>query len=516
MKKTTLLACFYFLLFYCAAQDATMEALQAARVNNMIFIRHGVDMKGRPVLVFAIDDRHPDKHNRSENINISVRKKDEQLMVKSEFQNPLVYTLTFDITTAADPGYESIGQALKAFSSLNTLLNSGQTEATAPATGGAPAPVVPGMTPGVPQMLTSLQSPQLATWLYNSRDDQDCIQNFETLVQLIYNADTSYYSPDHENDINSILLHSIENLKNAGSAADYKKRFSEFEALLTTLTTLLEKHAGHIKNLKNHNANILKATNPPPAGKNYCPHLVRYTRNTIDDFLQAASQIHENRRQLLDAASRIRDELVKFNDKLDSDNDLNSFTVARIPVDEKVIKTITLKYTSRSIEIKNNDIIIKEHTDKPVTGTIKMRTYRSFVAEISTGIFFTTLKYPKYGIAEQNGKNIVTSSGEDHYNYVTATHLNLIPNIFDGEVHPMIQVGVGTAKELPSLLGGIGIRFGGTAKLAVSWGVLYTWRKELNDLSINDEVTGTAQLEADLKYKLQNKPAFYIGLQYNF
>lgn len=53
---------------------------------------------------------------------------------------------------------------------------------------------------------------------------------------------------------------------------------------------------------------------------------------------------------------------------------------------------------------------------------------------------------------------------------VVAAHLNLVLNTWDGLIHPMLQVGVGTGKDAPSILAGGGLRFMQPKRLALTGG----------------------------------------------
>jgi hypothetical protein len=80
----------------------------------------------------------------------------------------------------------------------------------------------------------------------------------------------------------------------------------------------------------------------------------------------------------------------------------------------------------------------------------------------------------------------------------------------------MFTLGVGTSKDLPSLLAGGGFRFSKPSHFSVSFGGLWTWRQELDKLKVGDVITGTTDLTNDLKYKFMSSPAFFIGINYGF
>jgi hypothetical protein len=112
--------------------------------------------------------------------------------------------------------------------------------------------------------------------------------------------------------------------------------------------------------------------------------------------------------------------------------------------------------------------------------------------------------------------SIIVSEGKTERSpVVTAAHLNLVFDIWT-DICPMLQLGVGTAKDRPSLLVGGGFRFSKPRKLSLALGCIWTWKKELTDLKVGEKISETIKLDEDLKYYLQNKPSLYIGIQYNF
>ena len=80
----------------------------------------------------------------------------------------------------------------------------------------------------------------------------------------------------------------------------------------------------------------------------------------------------------------------------------------------------------------------------------------------------------------------------------------------------MLQLGVGTGKELPTLLGGFGLRLTKPKKVSIAFGWVLAWKKDLNNLKVGDEIKSTEELDKDLKYSLFGKKSTYIGIQFNF
>ncbi len=499
------------------AQDNTGEALKARRNNGTVFVKE-ISENGKTILVFSPDKK---TYNYKNVISVAVPERFQNLILSAEFKNPLEYKISTTITSVDDPASQAISKFLDQVAAFNTLINSQKVEATE--AGDLPGPgLVPFNNLSGRQILeTKINAPSLAEWKYHllKNKDEDCIRDLKTLAMLIYYVDTSYYSEKvAPTDFSMVFLESFKDLNEAGNAADYMKSFSAFEECIKMLEKRGEKNKEHHNNLKKHKNDILSIAETIPLGKDYCDYFIAFTKEEVEQFLIATENIQKNREGLLEAAKALITELAKFNKTLEkSEKNYTDYQLLNyVEVDPKKIHDIKVLYKKQKVEVTKMEIKITEE-EESFTGNVKLRAHRTFIPEISTGVFYTTLRYPKFGTKEDSsGGFIVAEAGEDKYNVVAATHLNLVANVFDGDVHPMLQVGIGTAKDLPSLLGGGGLRFTGSVKCAISFGAIFTWRKELDELKIGDTIDGTAKLEDDLKYRLQKKPGFYIGLQYNF
>jgi hypothetical protein len=100
-----------------------------------------------------------------------------------------------------------------------------------------------------------------------------------------------------------------------------------------------------------------------------------------------------------------------------------------------------------------------------------------------------------------------------------AAALNITLNSPNSMLLPFLQLGAGVnAKVVPVVLVGAGIRsnINGAGRFAISGGIAMSWIQQLDQLKVGDRVTGTSELEADLKYMFSGAPKPYIGIQYNF
>ncbi len=89
-----------------------------------------------------------------------------------------------------------------------------------------------------------------------------------------------------------------------------------------------------------------------------------------------------------------------------------------------------------------------------------------------------------------------------------------IPN---SPIHPLYQIGIGVNSGIPTFITGFGIRsnINGLKRLTVSGGIAMTWVKELDKLKVGNKISGTDDIDKDLKFQFR-QPKPYIGIQYNF
>jgi hypothetical protein len=185
------------------------------------------------------------------------------------------------------------------------------------------------------------------------------------------------------------------------------------------------------------------------------------------------------------------------------------------------IYNITIRESGYTMSDKEEIVAAEEKT--LLTRTIRVRKFQRFVPEAAVGIAYTNFKYYTYGVTTDSLDmptefQHVASPTEhlvDNINLTTTLNFNyFIPN---SPIHPLYQLGVGVNGGMPTLVTGIGIRsnINGVRRLAVSCGIAMTWIKTLDTLKVGDVVSGTAEIDEDLRYEF-TKPKLYIGLQYNF
>ncbi len=159
-------------------------------------------------------------------------------------------------------------------------------------------------------------------------------------------------------------------------------------------------------------------------------------------------------------------------------------------------------------------------TKEEVSKIIGVRRFQRFVPEVSVGIAYTDLSFPKYSTnTDASGKDIVAEAGEEKINKLNfTTMINFNWFMTNSPIHPFWQIGIGVNADFPTLLTGIGARLNvtGAKRLALAVGFATTWIKTLDQLKLGDVVSGPADVEKDTKFKFNKKPKPYFGIQYNF
>lgn len=191
-----------------------------------------------------------------------------------------------------------------------------------------------------------------------------------------------------------------------------------------------------------------------------------------------------------------------------------------VEVDEKKLTYLTIVVNASGFEVKSDDGEIIGIDKKVISKKVlRFRRFQLFIPEVSAGVALTNLTFPKYGTSKNltTGIDTVANAGEESFKNVNfSAMINWV--LYTGaDVSPFIQTGIGVKADYPTFFVGGGARFSLYDKvLSVSGGFASTWIKQLSTLHIGSPVSGTAELEKDLKYEFKWPLKFYVGIQYHF
>jgi hypothetical protein len=180
------------------------------------------------------------------------------------------------------------------------------------------------------------------------------------------------------------------------------------------------------------------------------------------------------------------------------------------------IYSVTIKESG--YRLSDSKEIVSVESKELTKKSLRVRRFQRFVPEVSIGTAYTFFKYNTYGTtSDSSGVQFVASPTENlvrNINITTMINFNYyIPN---SPIHPLYQLGVGINSGVPTLMTGMGLRIrAGERRLAITGGLAMTWVKELDKLNVGDQISGTDDIDKDLKFQFA-KPTGYIGIQYNF
>jgi len=197
-----------------------------------------------------------------------------------------------------------------------------------------------------------------------------------------------------------------------------------------------------------------------------------------------------------------------------------AISLGRVSMEEDKIATYKVVISADGYSLIKGEEITKTAKKSIVEGSLKFRKFQHWVPEISAGIVFTSLKFPKFTAATDASTGITTvkDAGEDEFKKINITGmLNMNYFVENSNAHPFFQIGVGEKTDYPTLLLGVGVRISSKLnRLAISTGFAGTWIKKPSTLKIGDVISDSSVLEKDYIYEFSFPLKPYLGLQYNF
>ena len=395
--------------------------------------------------------------------------------------------------------------------------------------------------------INEIRSEHLAEWKYLSTQGRaSCVDTDSYLLKQLEKLDGHYFNTWYRNKIRLGLIR----LSNRESIQELVAENKHFALLLDTLRATTAENKALLKTFDGlisediQKALLNKSFDRKTSG-DLCVNFASYSQIVFKRFVRVCTDNQTRRDRMLELAEKLNEEInnaVKSADETSYDREgstklQNSFIVGRYNILEDRMRDVTVVLRKRALDLETDPPSMNE-TDERIVGRIRLRVAQTFVPEFSTGIYYTNIQYPVYGtrvltaegadalnqpvgspvpsVSYSAGQTVIDAPTYQKYPIVLAGMLNLTLNALDGLAHPLIQLGVGTGRNRPSLLAGLGIRLKWTTPIVVSAGTIWSWKKELETLKVNDVVTGSNKLESDLIYQLDTRPRLYLGIQVNF
>lgn len=194
------------------------------------------------------------------------------------------------------------------------------------------------------------------------------------------------------------------------------------------------------------------------------------------------------------------------------------FKLSPISVTKAENAVYTVAIDTNAWNMNDEGVLVQKSGGKKISRTIIIRKFQLLVPEVSVGTYYTFFKYKVYGtITDSTGQQFVaepTFNTLKRFNASVMLNYNFyIPNT---PIRPLLQFGGGIQSGIPVLMAGGGLRIGNSNAFSITGGVALTWIRELQTLKVGDRVSGTAELEKDLKYEFSFPLKGYVGIQYNF
>jgi hypothetical protein len=285
---------------------------------------------------------------------------------------------------------------------------------------------------------------------------------------------------------------------------------SNEETILALLKTINEKFGVSVKDDKDDKkfeAKIKAAFEKEAT----CGSIRASTLAALLDISQLASQA---RAKKLAVRSNLQDLNKALEPFIDDAlwRDTTSFVFLKPMIDPAKVDAITVKISKRDLD--NDKLTFTDAV--PVKKKLDLRQYQRIIPEVAAAIIYTDLTYPTWGTASDgNGHTVVAPGKAASFPVQGAMVLNGVFPSGVASIYPAIQFGVSTAKEFPGFLAGIALRSVGTKQFSLSVGKMQTWYRTLSTLHSGSIVTGTADIEKDMKLK-RAPLAWYGGVQYSF
>lgn len=492
-----------FLAIDGAAQSDVRDLIDAADAKKFLHLEYSpIDKK----FAYILDEyKTTGKETTiSGPLTVTMPRKRGQLPILLEFKNPINYSWILTDTSYSDPQNEVFSKMGEDFKTLGEIVGqsiASDNKALGLKLAGATADA------DLADAFKSMRSKNLSEWKLFSLEAARaaCVVKLTSLIKQLAKVDNAFFDAGFVDAVKT----AVSNLSKPEKAVDFRTaktsdfdpKFESWKNRISSNNAELTRFSGMLDGFDFSSTDAA------------CDIYLKYTKDKFSEFVSLCEEIQKKRVVLQKSVEALDDRLKKI--LLATDDARNVTTIKRVEANRKsihevgvVLKNVNNKLTEESLSQVDGEELTK--------AVFKVRTFRSPIIEYSAGVFYTNLTYPKYGTVETAGVNTVQDAGKDHYRTVAANFINLIFNSFQNDVQPLIQLGVGTGKELPSVLAGTGLRFFEPVNFALTFGGLWTWRKQLDKLQVGSVVKGTAELEEDLKYQFKTSPSFYIGIQYNF
>lgn len=479
MKRALIILALVSMAVAVHAADPTTNALDSTYVKDFITLSQGQGNDSKPIVKFTSDSFAPGSPKAVDGMSF---RSSGEIAIHIANLNPLIETWAVEAKATPDLSYAAIKAFLDDLVALQGALPQPSTVAGPPAGGGGPAapppcPVTPSVT------------------------------GCDLLQKLVAQAYASLSTPA----ITAATLTEIVNgaKGHAGVTDSTKKLMAQQEAIEKSNACARTKLAA------------IRATfgSLDGAAKDQCltvtgALLIDYVEvySTAERIIAAKQALHKQLGGLVEILQPYTD------DKVWRGPTLSDYEIVTLKPTFAEQRDITATVKTRTVTIANKSITVKTDDKNVVSARFDARKHSFFVAERAMAMVYNSLTYPDYGTGKNEAGETVIVRVEDRKPIDGAMMLNLVMRLGRGAsvVHPMIQLGVSTAKDFPGFLAGAGLRFAKPFSFSISAGGMITRYKDLDDPNrLGKPVSGTAEIQEHLVLKT-SPVAAYGAIQLKF
>ncbi len=560
-----------FLLFSNAfSQSNTDEMLGAPRAKDFIQLRADFDKKK---FYYIIDGDDPSSRYKTlKNLTVGVPMRRKEVALTIQFYNPLRYSIRTSDIMLEDPSYQSIGQFAALLTNLLGNLPNAAPIPTPPAPDAAktgattgtdaknnvndPGPltivaagafdsttvmrtnnenvtakfkgkakdsltVTPKESSGWAKKINGLRGEELAEWkLVSVQGNVKCIDVNSKALAYLQQLDDRYFNASIRGEMKKYLIE----LSKPDNITEFKEVNKRFKKALDSLDKVNQEN---IRVLQTFNdlvsgdltKDLLRA-NAITATDYSCESFVSYSQIVFKRFARARAEFQQKRNQMLALGHKISEEVDHLMTTVvlpasDSQTSHNAFILNRYDIQLEKMRDVRIAVQERALNFNATPPSI-DKTDNSFEGSLRLRAAQTFVPEFSLGGFYTDIAFPVHS-AESVNDTLRIARTTDDYHVGVAGMLNLTLNALDGLAHPLIQLGVGTGKDRPTILTGGGLRLSWRQPIIITGGPIWHWEQRLqNGLVEGDRIENEETLKRNLQYRFVPQPDFYLGVQIGF
>ena len=478
MKKIICTAFFLAFLLHRASPQSTVDHVRNARkVRDQITLT----VLSPEAVDYQIDD---ERSKTLESVNY-FQAMDPEFRIYANFVNPLQYRISLENAAVEDELYKASNTYINSARQFLQLLSGIKTEKNAPFVSGSPAMDSLGL------FITS--DPYIAELIILFRTfDSDFPVGYEPVLASMKKINTDSV----RNNSIARLTACFSKLQGIGNAAQIEAILKENQAEIDKIGKSLEALKSEINQLANAVSAIgVHVENIDGNEKEVLKFKAEGLKNVVES-------LDEKMREIKLKYDKI--EALFKDSRLDaSANRLK--LLALLPVNTG--KRHEIKVMLEKITFNIKDLTISAG-DKNVF-LLHVRRYQRFIPSVSTGLFYSSLAFKRFGTGmDSTGQSIVVESEDLANPLVAGAHLNFYYNSSE-DLNWLIQLGIGPTKEKPVLFLGTGAIY---RDVQVTVGCIWSWQPKLNKLKPGQVIAGTSDIENDVSYKFDTKPRFYIGV----